>query len=762
MTEARTPLYELLPALYRERDAELGEPLRRLLGIVDGQAAIIEADIARLYDDLFAETASPWVLPYIGDLVGNLPLFGIDEVDNGDTAGQRFPDLRGPRLSPDVGARRRADVVKTIYYRRRKGTPPMLEELARDVTGWAAHLVEFFQLLGWTQMVRNHIRPQATLPDLHSFERCDRVRGPFDAFAHSVDVRPIGAKDGWHGIRTIGFFVWRLGSFELAGADARRDPTDAFGWHVSPLGQAAPLFAGWTREGDEAGLTGEPHIPGPIRKAAFYQDLKAAHAQSPVPAATTWYATPPSDPDAASPPGSLSITLHRGATRWPVPTGRLRCADLSTFRQPGDGLVTIDVTLGRIAIGSKLATDPAEIVADDADRVETTHHYGFSAGLGGGPYERRAWTVRRDSLDGETAPPLVLRVRKDGAGGAFTTLAAALSDWAGPVHLKRDAIIAVEDSRTYAESLSIEPRDGGWLAIEAVSGARPHLLGDVVVTGIHEDASVTLSGLCVEGKLEVGGSLGHLRLLHTTLVPGPKILGTGPETGPTIEPSLIVAAGTTPSLLNEKLEVDLAFSITGPLDIPRHARALRLLDCIVTADPDAVAIGTTAEVGPPTAMERTSVLGATRVEAMLLASESILEGPVHCNRRQLGCIRFSYVRPGSRTPRRYRCQPDLQIQAEAEAAEQALGFPLTDSERDLIAARVAAWLRPAWTSRRYGQPGFAQLHEAAPAEIATGAEDGAEMGAFCHLKQPQRAANLRQRLEEYLPFGLDAGLLPVT
>ena len=34
------------------------------------------------------------------------------------------------------------------------------------------------------------------------------------------------------------------------------------------------------------------------------------------------------------------------------------------------------------------------------------------------------------------------------------------------------------------------------------------------------------------------------------------------------------------------------------------------------------------------------------------------------------------------------------------------------------------------------------------------------MGAFSHLKQPQR--NLRLRLGEYLPFGLEPGLIYVT
>jgi hypothetical protein len=287
-------------------------------------------------------------------------------------------------------------------------------------------------------------------------------------------------------------------------------------------------------------------------------------------------------------------------------------------------------------------------------------------------------------------------------------------------------------------------------------------VGDLTVSGIHEDAALTLSGLVVEGVVRVRGSLGRLRILHTTLVPGPTILGTGPASGPAIQPSLEVAEGVAPDLFNEKLELDLAFAIAGPLRVPRHGQALRLLDSIVVADLGADAIGAEAAPAPPTAMERVTVLGRTWVEALVVASEVVFEGRVHSNRRQLGCVRFSYVPPDSRTPRRYRCQPDLQVQAELEAAETAAGAPLTDPERALIASRVGRWLVPSWTTRRYGQPGFAQLHGRCPARIATGAEDGAEMGAFCHLKQPQRAANLRLRFEEYLPFGLDAGLVPVT
>ena len=71
-------------------------------------------------------------------------------------------------------------------------------------------------------------------------------------------------------------------------------------------------------------------------------------------------------------------------------------------------------------------------------------------------------------------------------------------------------------------------------------------------------------------------------------------------------------------------------------------------------------------------------------------------------------------------------------------------------------------LRPQFTSRRYGQPAYAQLSIPCAEEIKTGAEDGSEMGAFCMLQQPQREANLRTALDEYLRFGLEAGIFLVT
>ena len=118
-------LYALLPAVYRLRDAEGDGALRELLDVVAGQLEVLQDSIDQFYDDQFVETCADWVVPYIGDLVGYRPLHGV------------VASVASPR----------AEVANTIAYRRRKGTAAMLEQLARDVTGWPARAVEFFERL---------------------------------------------------------------------------------------------------------------------------------------------------------------------------------------------------------------------------------------------------------------------------------------------------------------------------------------------------------------------------------------------------------------------------------------------------------------------------------------------------------------------------------------------------------------------------------------------------------------------------------------
>jgi hypothetical protein len=70
MTERTDRLYDLLPAIYRLRDAEQGYPLKALLRVIAEQVDVVEDDIRQLYDNWFIETAQDWVVPYLGDLIG--------------------------------------------------------------------------------------------------------------------------------------------------------------------------------------------------------------------------------------------------------------------------------------------------------------------------------------------------------------------------------------------------------------------------------------------------------------------------------------------------------------------------------------------------------------------------------------------------------------------------------------------------------------------------------------------------------------------
>jgi hypothetical protein len=700
-----TEPYELLPAMYRLRDAEVGYPLRALLAVVADQLRIVKEDIEGLWDDLFVETCAEWVIPYIGDLVGSVPLHGASA----------FGALGGSGQHP------RADVAKTISYRRRKGTLPMLEELTRDVTGWGAHAVAFFELLGWTQHL-NHLRmdpaPDPRWRDPAAFDRVgtadvrnadamDRTHGPFDATAHTADIRPIGRRDGWHGIGKVGLFVWRLGAYRLADVAASRAAAPhQHGWHLSPLGNPAPLFTLPAPETDQTGLAGERNVPGPIRPLAFQADPAG------------WYG-----PDA-------SLHLAKDGTKA-VPAEAVVCCDLRDWRRPPPGKVAVDVRRGRCTFAA--GEEPATLTA--------TLTYGFSADLGGGPYDRRRRKAEgeADGRPDTIAEPDALDVLFEVPSAEFPTIQDAVDAWSPAMHPR--AVIQLTDSRTHPGCTIT--KGGAELVVQAARNRRPLLTGDVVVTGAAERARLVLDGLLVAGRVDLQGTRGELELRHCTLVPG-RTLG---EDGQPAEPA---RSSLSVDPANTSLRVTVDHSITGPLRLPAGTAALVVRDSIVDA-PGAAGAAIAApdggdQPGPAATLERVTVFGRVRVRELTLASAVLFTAPVLAERRQGGCVRFSFLPDGSQTPRRYRCQPDLLLERAAQGGQPA----------------APAGLTPAFTARQYGHPGYAQLAPECAAELRTGAEDGSEMGAFSRLRQPQREANLRVRLDEYLPFGLDAELIYVT
>jgi hypothetical protein len=163
---------------------------------------------------------------------------------------------------------------------------------------------------------------------------------------------------------------------------------------------------------------------------------------------------------------------------------------------------------------------------------------------------------------------------------------------------------------------------------------------------------------------------------------------------------------------------------------------------------------------------RSTVLGAVKAHAMDLGEDSIFFGLVDVSRSQRGCMRFCYVPPGSLTPRRFCCQPDLAV----DVALAKLMADLKDSTQDqdaepgadaakAVREQAANRTRPQFESTHYGTPGYCRLVSSLSEEIRRGAEDESEMGALHDLYQPQREANLRVRLQEYTPATMEAGII---
>jgi hypothetical protein len=542
-----TDLYELLPALYRLRDAERGYPLQAALEIISAQADVIKQDIDGLWDDFFIETCADWVIPYIGDLVGNNPLHEV---------------AVGPR----------ADAAKAIYYRRRKATLPMLEELAQDVTGWGAHAVAFFELLGWTQNL-NHLRDQAApihdardpgvfdrvgTVNLRNTDALDLLNGPFDVVCHTVDVRPISRAEGWYNLPKVGFFLWRLRHYPLTGVTPRQASV-THGYHFSTLGNPASLFNNPEPEADPTGLASEIHVPGPIRPVAFHFSPGDYYG-----------------------PGR-SFTIYRGPQVDPdqlVPLSEIMCKDLGAWEEPPSNKVAVDVRLGRFAFAS----------GEAPDEVTVAYNYGFSADIGGGPYLRQQPAPQPDQpapIGPDTvADPEALDLLISVPSSGRDTIGDALVAWDRATHPTK-SVIQIEDNRAYEEDLTINMVAGDELVIQAGNQRRPTLIGTVTITGGGQDTRLALDGLLISGRLHLQGSLEELSIAHCTLVPGRRLDEDGRPLEPE-SPSVIVDAG------NDRLRLEIDHSIVGPLRLPVEVAALKVRDSII----DSPAEGNPARLVP--------------------------------------------------------------------------------------------------------------------------------------------------------------------
>lgn len=745
-------LYELLPAIHRIRDAEQGEPLKALLRVIAEQVNLVEDDIAQLYDNWFIETCEDWVVPYLADLVGYQQIHEAGEPGDARSEQSR---ARNKILIP------RREVANTIRYRRRKGTLALLELLANDVAGWPARVVEFYRLLSWTQSLNHLHLDRARTIDVRNIRALELLDGPFDESAHTVDVRRINSQhtQGRYNIPSVGLYLWRLKTYSVTKTPACCVEGDGpHCYTFSVLGNNAPLFLKPEPETDPTHIGDEFNLPVPIRRRLLEDHLRRLYGEN------------------------KSVFIWKGVQRGteivPEPIKeKIIAADLTDWTYlPRKGTVAVDPVLGRIAFSPQQPPKHG---------VWVSYRYGFSADMGGGEYDR---TVS------QSLGAVLYRVSE---GSEYKTVGSALQKWREKP--TPHTVIEIDDNRVYSEQLTIEfGKEQKSLQLRAANGRHPVIrLLDwqtsqpdaLTVTG-RAGNRVTLDGLLITGRgVQLSGELQKVTIRHSTLVPGweldnacepkrpaePSLEILSPNVCVVIEHSIVGSIQVNPIVTttstdeSEEPDRDEASDDEqqrahcqgiGP-DYRLDPIRLCVSDSIVDAvHPESEAIGAP---GCPVAhavltISRSTVFGQIQVHAIELGENSLFNGRITVARRQHGCLRFCYVTPGSRTPPRYHCQPDL-----VERPILAALPPSTSGEdRELAVTPERQRVRPQFNSTKYGTPTYCQLAHTCAEEINRGADDESEMGVFHDLFQPQREANLRARLDEYIPARADVGIIVAT
>lgn len=719
-------LYNLLPAVHRVRDAESGGALRALVGIIADQVSVLEEELDQLEDNYFVETAAPWALPYLGDLLGTTGIGGAGRTN---------------QLAP------RAEIANTIAYRRRKGTAAILEQLARDATGWPAAVVEFFQRLATTQHL-NHVRPaNRSWGSVRSAKALECIGLPFEEARRTVEVRRIEKGLGKWNIPNIGVFLWRLQAYSRTRAPlAPAHFSDERHFRFHPLGLDLPLCLNPATETEISHLA-EPHnVPLLLsRRLLAGERLRTSSG----------LVDPPQfHPDTrfygAGAESSLLIEIPAAApgSYTPVPANEILVCNLHDVRDASENIVRWghdETNLPGRAFAGKVLLDPrrGRIVfpAAQPEPPLGTFFFLFPWDLGGGEYARTA-SFDRESL----ATRLVSQIAPPPAAQGDATIGAAINASA-----TGNQIVEIQDSGNYLEvvpnlsghsrALELRAADGNWPAVTLL---QPLLLdGD-------NNGSVTLNGLLITGgaveadgitpataPVEIRDQLGMVRLRHCTILPRLVVNPDGElDTSIPRLPALTVNSNTC--------RVEIENCVMGPILAGPEVQ-VRLQNCLVDAGVlNAIALGGTGTApGGIWRLENCTIIGNIDVRILEYVSNCILLGPsVRAQQRQEGCVRFSWLEPAAQVPRRHKCIP-------REETEPLSGIDLRE-------------IRPHFNALRYGKAAYGQLSDLCPEPIRRGADDESEQGVYHDLFQFQRQSLLRLRLQEYLRFGLEAGVFYVT
>ncbi|MDF0677304.1 MAG: hypothetical protein P0120_23655 [Nitrospira sp.] len=736
MSEADDRVYALLPVVHRQRDEEAGQPLKALLSVIADQIGIVEHDIERLYENWFIETCDDWVVPYLGDLVGYRPAPEIRE--------RGFVDYERPSTQDTVFVSRR-EVANTLRYRRRKGSLALLELLANDIAGWPARAVEFYRLVAGSYGLKHRVMYSNYLVDLRLGGDVDRLNTPFDETPHTVDVRRLGSprSRGLYNPTHVGIFVWRLKAYSVSRTQALVYPVTSVqagapdpkqGWYrftFDAFGHDVPLYTLPVEEPAPTHIADEINLPVPIRRRALRDRLADYYGEGK--SFCIWI-------DDAEEPLDLKDIVPTDLSSW------------SCSFKGNRSWVAVDPQLGRL------------LFAQPPKMVRVSYHYGFSADIGGGEYDRPIMQVVGKTGTTESSPSLY----KVDPGQDLIT---AFQNWESdqPSH----AVIEVVKSGWFdipGGRVVLRLKANQVLHLRAANAVRPVIHGTFDVT-VHSGSRLLLDGFLIDGSLVLKGATeeqntqAEILLRHCTVMSRKSRDRESAPSSQDVEDQ--VSSSPSLELIAIGRKVVIESSIVGPVCVSQHeVRTEPIQIALVNSVIDSGSDGATAvgalnhEVAHAVlAIERSTILGQVRAHAIDAALNTIFTSWVQVDRRQRGEMRFCYVPPESRTPSRHQCQPDLAEQDAKMRLRVELKRQPTRQEVDAAQRAVRSRIRPSFTSQQYGTATYCQLSASCPQEIVRGADDEGEMGVFHDLHYPQRLANLEARLNEYIPAGMESGII---
>lgn len=783
VAEATNRLFALLPAHFRDRDARNGQALEGLFQVLGRASAELDAELDRLFDALFVETAPAAALPGFAALIGAPP----------------FAPLPSGELP-------RAFIANLLRYRRGKGTARVLADIAQDVTAEGAVAVEYYQRLARLAHLIDLRPDRPALADLRPGDMASRVGRAVDAAARLADLRSIARAAGRHHVPMVGVHLLRplappfpapraaaLSPADLAGAPALR-PWPAGGavqagyWQLSAQpGRKLRLFNPDRRtEAVAAGMAGrqEPqHLPDRLRRLPLHLETEGLrHAALQGGAAQRLWFTDEGLPFALFarrdteaifarlPPEQILICNleddppipgdRPSATRnhkWvmggvPAPLPRSGTSGIALGFDPATGRAIAPLA----GVGEK------EIV-----ELRAAYATGIGRAIGAGPQDRNDPEVPFEVRDSSTLSNLVRIVDATApVGGAAAdasrtvqTLAQALDDVLTSGPGKRAIVILTRcDRETTAATIDLLP--GVSLHLIAAQW-RPKRL----VPGLPDDPDRL--GYIV--RRERRFTLDALLTVKPAAPPGP---GEGPGElvidGLELTQGLALTAHAASSLWLrhvtlrnpgaaaltadgfQGLAIRIDDSICGPLALEPGGETGRISISGSILSPDGSALPVIAAQRLDATLCDVTLFGAARMKAVE-ATGCLFTNPLMVERKQQGCLRYSWLAPGSQGPRRFLCQPDIAI----AAATDHRGAALTPAEGQTIALGTT----PLFLDTSLDEPTCALLHPLCPDDIRVGGEGGTEMGAMGPWAASLRRANLKNLFDDFTPFGLETAIL---